>query len=124
MIAGIGVDLVDIAQMREHVADPIFLEYTFTQYEREYASTRGDAGECLSGMYAAKEAVTKALAPLACGDGFDIREVEILHAENGTPYVAQSTPVAAFMREHGIEKMHISISHDGGYATAFAVAEG
>lgn len=123
MIAGVGVDLVNVEQMREYVDDPIFLSYTFKQSEREYAFGRGDEAECLAGIFAAKEAITKALAPLACGDELDMREIEILHAEKGAPYPAEEGALSIFLHRHDIRRVYLSISHDGNYAVAFAAAE-
>lgn len=123
VIAGIGVDLVNVEQMRGYVDDPVFLSYTFRQSEREYAFGRGDEAECLAGIFAAKEAITKALAPLAYDDGLDMREIEILHAEKGAPYPAEEGALSIFLHRHDIREVHISISHDGDYAVAFAVVE-
>ena len=123
MVVGIGVDLVPIKQMCDSADDLIFLQYTFTQAERDYASNRGDESECLAGILAAKEAVTKALAPLSHGNEFDTKDIEILHADRGAPYIARQGSLSAFMDAHCIREVHLSISHDGGYAIAFAVAE-
>lgn len=123
MIAGIGVDLVPVAQMRDSADDLVFLQYAFTQTERNYASSRGDESECLAGIFAAKEAITKALAPLSHGNELDTKDIEILHAEKGAPYIAKRDSLSAFMDAHDVREVHVSVSHDGDYAIAFAIAE-
>ena len=71
------------------------------------------------GLFAAKEAVAKALGTGFTGFGF--ADIEILPEENGRPTARltggalNALPLPA--------RIHVSISHDGGLALAFAVIE-
>ena len=70
---------------------------------------------------AAKEAVAKAL-----GVGFSCfgpAQVEILHDENGRPVCRLYDGALARLTEIGGHEVLVSITHDGGLAAAFAVAQ-
>ena len=74
--------------------------------------------ERAAGMFAAKEAVAKALGTGFSGFGF--ADIEILADEKGQPFVRLRGGAAALA---GDVNVHLSISHDGGLAQAFAVIE-
>lgn len=96
MIAGIGVDMVDITEFKRLAevdsGDNAFVQRTFTQHERDAAATRPDPVEHLAGCFAVKEAVFKAVADLTPGKTFDLRIVEVLNHESGAPFVNTQGP--------------------------------
>ncbi len=115
MIVGIGVDLVDIARLERAVArTPRLLERLFSPAER-VRPTRS-----LAARYAAKEALIKALGG---SDGLHWSEVEVASEASGRPVFVLSGSTAAVVAERGIDVLHLSMSHDGGFATAYVVAE-
>ena len=60
-IRGVGLDLCEIDRMREHLEDR-FLEKYFTAREAAYIRARGaQAAASMAGVWAAKEAVLKAM---------------------------------------------------------------
>lgn len=123
MIRGIGVDLCEIARMEKFTADSRFVQRFFSEEEREYLLDRGTSlAQTLAGMYAAKEAFSKALGTGV--SGFELNEVEVLHSPEGQPYYAVSGKALVAQEERGIARMLLSISHDGGMAIAFAVGQG
>ena len=63
-ILGVGLDLCDIRRIRRAMENPRFAQRAFTQGERERIAQRGE--QTAAGLFAAKEAVAKAL-----GTGFD-----------------------------------------------------
>ena len=75
-------------------------------------------GASAGGIFAAKEAVAKALGTGFVGFGF--ADVEILSDKKGKPVVRLHGDAAALVRDANV---HLSISHDGGMAMAFAVIE-
>ena len=81
MVKGIGIDSVDIEEMRGMCADfdNSFVRRTFTQAEVVQALGRPDAAQFLAGRFAVKEALFKALAHLTPEGLFDFRFVETLH---------------------------------------------
>lgn len=76
----------------------------------------------LAGLFAAKEAVLKALGTgWAAGLGFS--QVEVFKQEHGAPAIRLHGRAANLAKERGITHVHISITHDGAYAAAVAIAE-
>ncbi|HEX3900927.1 MAG TPA: holo-ACP synthase [Mycobacteriales bacterium] len=115
MIVGIGVDVASLERFAESLErTPHLRERLFTDAEREAKL------ESLAGTFAAKEAVAKALgAP----GGLEWHDVEVRHDNGGRPYLAISGTVATAALDKGIDRWHLSISHDAGVAVAMVVAE-
>lgn len=115
MIAGIGVDLVDVSRFETHLSGtPKLLERLFTETER------ASKLESLAGKFAAKEALIKALGG---SDGISWQEVEISKRDGGQPYFETTGKTKDAVEAAGISKLHLSISHDAGMAIAMVVAE-
>ncbi|WP_422390379.1 holo-ACP synthase [Arthrobacter sp. N1] len=116
MIVGIGVDVVDIERFRKQLErTPALLERLFVPSER-LLNTRS-----LAARFAAKEAIAKAIgAPV----GMNWQHCTIDVDAMGAPSVVVDGTVADAARARGVETWHLSISHDGGLATAMVVAEG
>ena len=115
MISGVGVDVVDIDRFRES------LERTPTLRERLFTAAEGELPlESMAARFAAKEAFVKALRGPA---GMSWQDIEVVTTSNGAPEFALHGAAAARAKELGITSTHVSLSHDGGVATAFVVAE-
>lgn len=116
MIAGIGVDMVDITEFKRLAevdsGDNAFVQRTFTQHERDAAATRPDPVEHLAGCFAVKEAVFKAVADLTPGKTFDLRIVEVLNHESGAPFVNTQGPLAEVLAAASIDTVHVSITNE------------
>lgn len=122
MILGLGVDLCEIARMERAIAREGFLARYFTQEERDYIASRGAMGaQTAAGLFAAKEAMLKALG---VGLAVPLREAGVTHDAQGAPRAALTGAAAARLAALGGQTMHLSISHEGGMAVAMAVAEG
>ncbi|MDT7537928.1 MAG: holo-[acyl-carrier protein] synthase [Actinomycetota bacterium] len=116
MIVGVGVDVVDIERFGQSLERTPGLEARlFTDHER---TSTGLAS--LAARFAAKEAVAKAL-----GAPGNLRwtDAEVVSEESGRPVLQLTGGVAAAATALGIRTWHLSLSHDGGIATAFVVAE-
>jgi holo-[acyl-carrier protein] synthase len=112
VIVGIGTDLVEVARLEDS------LERTPTLRERLF--TPGEANlplESLAARFAAKEALAKALGGPG---GLSWQDAEIVVDDRGRPSFRLSGAVAAGVGEH---RVHLSLSHDGGFALAFVVLE-
>lgn len=115
MIVGIGIDLVDIARFEDVIArTPRLLERLFSPAERELKP------RSLAARYAAKEALIKALGG---SEGLHWTEIEITPEPSGRPWFTLTGSTASVVDERGITGLHLSMSHDGGFATAYVVAE-
>ncbi len=115
MIVGIGVDLVDIARFERTIQrTPRLLDRLFSPAEQ----TRPPRS--LAARYAAKEALIKALGG---SDGVHWTEIEITPEESGRPWFTLTGTTADAVAARGITTLHLSMSHDAGFATAYVVAE-
>lgn len=115
VIVGVGIDVVDVERFSRVLGrTPSLRERLFTPWERELPP------ESLAGRFAAKEALAKALG--APGD-LSWLDAEVRRGERGEPRLVVSGSVAECARRSGVGEFLVSISHDGGIATAIVVAQ-
>jgi len=115
MIAGIGVDVVDLTRFERAASrTPALLERLFTSAER------GLPLHSLAGRFAAKEALIKAI-----GDSTGVRwhDMEVVSNELGNPSFMLHNAVAGIVAARGIDSIHLSMSHDAGIAVAYVIVE-
>ena len=112
---GIGIDIVEVSRFERHTGKPEsrFCERVFTPYEQEYLKSKKAAS--MAGLYAAKEAVAKALG--MGFRGFFPNDIEIKHNELGAPYVILHGKAK---EQAGDARVLVSISHTKTLATAVA----
>lgn len=116
-----GTDIVQISRMDGLVRRrSTSLDRFFTEQELAYCK-KGDSWrlESLAGIFAAKEALFKAL-----GTGFRRGkwiDVEVVHDEFGAPQYRFYGYYAAAVQERSCQPPSLSIAHDGDYAMAFVV---
>lgn len=116
-----GVDIIKISRIDKLLKSKkdLFLNRVFTEKEIEYINKKANSPNTVAGLYAAKEAISKAL-----GTGIGkiaFRDMEINHDSNGKPLVTISCEKDALLKELGINRFDLSISHDGDYAVAFVI---
>ena len=124
MIVGIGIDIVEIARIKEVYLRhrERFLRRILTPAESAYVLQYKDPSERLAGRWAAKEAALKALGTgLAAGIGW--REVEILPGAGGKPELVLHGQAAERARELRAVKHHVTITHSGLLAVAQVILE-
>ncbi|WP_054741804.1 holo-ACP synthase [Cellulosilyticum ruminicola] len=123
MIVGIGTDIIEIKRIEKAVTKtPSFFNKIFTEKERAYFKTKNNRAETIAGVFAAKEAVSKAL-----GTGFRSfapRDIEITPDKLGKPQVCLLGCAKKLGQQIGIQRILVSISHCQTYAVAYALAEG
>ena len=122
MIRGLGCDLCAVSRMNGIIHDTRFLERYFTEAERAYITGRVRSAETAAGIFAAKEALLKALGT-GLG-GLDFAAVEIAHTSLGAPEYVMNEKLCSALGKVGAQRVFLSISHDGDYAMATAVLEG
>lgn len=113
-----GVDIVAVARIEKILAGKrdIFLKKIFTRKEIRYIEGKNYSGETISGLFAGKEAISKALGTGIGSIGW--QDMEILHDELGRPQVRISDEI---LSRHRMNSLEISISHERDYAIAFVV---
>ena len=124
MIAGIGVDIVDIARVQALLDryGERFLARVYTEAESVYAMGGANRAERLAGRFAVKEAVMKALGT-GKSQGILWRDVETLRGHLGKPEVHLHGQAVRWATLRGFGAAHVSITHDGGKAVAFVILE-
>ena len=125
MIAGIGIDLVDIGRVERMLEEKgsRVLERLFTTDEVAYAMARARPAMHLAARLAAKEAAFKALA--GSDDAWLIgwREVEVISRAGHAPTLALTGRADTRARELGVQHLWISITHTDSAAAATVVLE-
>ncbi|HBT18427.1 MAG TPA: holo-[acyl-carrier-protein] synthase [Clostridiaceae bacterium] len=121
MVLGIGIDLIEIHRVEKVFSTEDKKKRVFTASELLWLSDK--KVESLAGVYAAKEALAKAL-------GTGIREISFLHMEVlkdplGKPLFNEVLLLPHLKRCFGEKnfRLHLSISHDRERATAMVVIE-
>lgn len=125
MILGLGLDLVDISRMARILDGPPgraerFLARVFTPAERTFCEACADRAARYAARFAAKEAALKALGVPA---GLRFTQLEVVRAQ-GAPSLSLSGKAAEAARRLGVDRLHLTITHDGGAAAAAVIAEG
>jgi len=125
MIRGIGTDLVKTSRVSASIdrwgdrfAQKILTDFEFSKFE-----TSQNKINFLAKRFAAKEAVAKALGT-GMRSGVHFSGIEIKHHRSGAPFVILYAGAQKRADEMGVQRSHLSISDDKGYAIAFAVFEG
>lgn len=122
MIVGVGIDVVPVARFAESITrTPALADRLFTAAERVTASGMPRTPESLAARFAAKEALAKSLG---AGGGMLWTDAEILVDEVGRPSLKVTGTVQARAAALGVARFHVSMSHDGGVASATVIAEG
>lgn len=119
-----GVDLARVSDVARsiQVHGERYLQRVHTRAELEQTATMDPdrRAEHLTGRFAAKEAVVKALrVPHELGFGW--RDVEVISRE-GLPHVVLHGALEQWAARQGVSAVEVSISHDDGQAIAFALA--
>ena len=124
MVKGIGIDAVDIEEMRRLCSDMdgAFVRHTFTEAECTQVALRHDTAQVLAGKLAVKEATFKALAHLTT-EGFDLRIVETRVDSGGAPRITLTGPLAPVLAEAGVTELLVSITNERDLATAIVLAQ-
>ena len=115
MIVGIGIDVVDIARFERSITrTPALVERLFAVSERDRPA------RSLAARFAAKESLIKALGGHAI---IRWHEMRVVQDADGNPDFALSGGLAEHVGRLGIDRVHLSMSHDAGIASAFVVLE-
>lgn len=108
----VGIDIVEVKRVEKLIEKEENAKKLFFSEELSYAFSNRSPAIHLAGCFCAKESVVKAL-----GGGF-IRDVKVLHYENGKPFVEIFGKTKELLGERKIE---ISISHTDNLATAICM---
>ena len=124
MIIGVGVDRIAIARIEQALArfGERFIRRVYTAAEIAQARAKGNPARRFAMLFAAKEAVAKALGT-GFRHGVALQQIETVHQASGKPEVTLHDKALGAAERLGIARVHLSLSDDDGVALAFAVAE-
>lgn len=112
-VNNIGIDILEIERLRNITLGSPFYKKVFTAEELLYAQKKKDPYPSLAGIFAAKEAVKKALLT----EKIALSDIIIRRRKNGAPY--------ALVRKISKKiNFHISISHSNNNAIACCIISG
>lgn len=112
MIEGIGIDVVDINRFKTSLdRTPGLIVKLFTPAEQ------GKPINSLAARFAAKEALAKALN---AGRALSWQDAEVINLASGKPAFLFRGEVADLVDGANVQ---LSLSHDGGIATAMVIVE-
>lgn len=118
-----GIDLVDVSSTACLLAEPgnQFLMRCFTAGEQENAGNGVDRPHRLSGRFAVKEAVMKALGT-GFGEGIGFLDIETITLASGAPSIVLHGEAKRRAELLGISSWLVSTSHEANMAIASVIA--
>lgn len=122
MIFGIGTDIAEICRF-EKIAEQLAQKHFSKNEIAEISAGKDNISKVVAKRYAAKEACAKAMGT-GFRDGLYLKNIEILHEQNGKPYINLYEKAEEYMKKMaGQYNIFLSVSDDGEYAQAFVVIE-
>ncbi len=115
MITGTGIDIVNIKRIRKLLDEHSerFINKILSPDEKlKIPAVKQE--EYIAGRFAAKEALAKATE-----EQFIFTQVSVMNDSKGKPYFTGDFISESFAGK----RLHLSISHDTDYATAFVIIE-
>lgn len=121
MIKGIGVDIIKVKRIEKAANDTkSFVKGVYTDREISYFINKANKYETMAGIFAAKEAFSKALGTGI--RGFRLTDIEIITDNMGKPDIIIGDKIKKLF-DFQLYKTHLSISHTSEEAIAFVVLE-
>jgi holo-[acyl-carrier-protein] synthase len=120
MIFGVGVDIIinqRIKKAFEKWGDR-FLTRIYTVAERDYCIGKHFSESSLAARFAAKEAFIK-----AAGMFFPFTLIEVRNEGGGKPFLLLYGSADDFVKQSGVDRIHLSISHESTHSVAIVVLE-
>ena len=123
MIAGVGIDLVEVERIEEKVRkDNGFRELVFSANEIAYCESKANKFEHYAARFAAKEAFFKALGT-GWLNGTAFNEVEVINNEYGKPEIVLLGATNATIHSMQFGNIIVSLTHIKKVASAVVIIE-
>jgi holo-[acyl-carrier protein] synthase len=121
MVKGIGVDILEIQRIQRSIDSlgEAFLEKIFTPEEIQYCTGKHRAAQHFAARFAAKEAVSKALATGWRGD-FSWKDIEVMNDALGQPHI---TLYGSLKKTLANASICVSLSHSESHVVAMVLIE-
>ena len=112
-----GIDLIEISRIEKSLESEAFKKRVYG--ENELRELEGRKAESYAAAFCAKEAFSKAVGTGI--SGFELKEVEVLHDENGKPFFMLSGRAKEFADSLGLD-FALSLTHTKDCAAAMVTA--
>jgi holo-[acyl-carrier protein] synthase len=123
MIAGIGIDIIEVERVEHRVASGNgFREYVFTPYEIEYCEAMANKYQHYAARFSAKEAFLKAMGTGWIGD-IVFNEIEVRQEESQRPTLTLYGETLQIFNRLKLGQISVSMSHLKQMATAIVIFE-
>jgi holo-[acyl-carrier protein] synthase len=122
MVLGVGVDLLKVERIEKICAknEARFADKILSSLELADYPLVTNKIDFLAKRFAAKEAVSKALGT-GMAQGISWKHMTLSHTQLGQPRVTLIDAAQARLAFLGAQSLHISLSDDAGFVTAYAV---
>ena len=122
MIAGIGIDIVDIARVQEKFSrNKNFKKAVFSVREIAYCEQE-QSGERYAARFAAKEAFLKATG-MGLTLTHELTSIEVLNDDRGQPRLQLTGSLEDYGKSNHWSAIHVSLSHTQTAACAVVIIE-
>ena len=121
MVRGIGVDIIEIKRIQKSIDDlgDHFVQKIFTAREVAYCTAKPNAVQHFAARFAAKEALSKAIAIGWSGE-FRWKDVEVMNEPSGNPILAFHGTMKEMLSRCSV---FVSLSHSDNHVVAIVVIE-
>ena len=124
MIVGTGVDLAEVARLREAIErhGARFIDRVFTHSEIAYVERKANRFERYAARFAAKEAGMKAIGT-GWRRGVRWHDFEVGNLPTGRPTLNFHGVAGDFVRKLLVDRVHLSLTHTREHGMAFVILE-
>ena len=124
MIAGTGVDIVEIERIRAMVSrlNGRFVDRGFTPGEQHFCRRRRDPAPHYAARFAAKEALFKAIGT-GWAKGVSWLDCEVVRKDSDAPMIVLRGAAEKRCGQMEVKRIHLSLSHSDNYAVAMVILE-
>jgi holo-[acyl-carrier protein] synthase len=125
MILGTGVDLAEVARIREAIGrhGDRFVRRIYTVAEIAYVESKANRFERYAGRFAAKEAGMKAIGT-GWKRGVRWQDFEVFNLPSGRPTLRLHGEAARIAEKMGVTTVSLSITHTAELGMAHVILEG
>ena len=124
MISGTGIDIVFITRFDRAIKrfGDRFTRHILSEEEARYCFSKKNPAPHFAARFAAKEAFFKAVGDYR-GRNIRWRDVKVVKDRSGKPSLSLEGGAGAVMRERGVKKIWLSMSHDTDMGVAQVIFE-
>lgn len=124
MIYGIGIDIVEVLRVEKILQKwgDRFVTKVYSVEEADYCKKKAFPSIHFAARFAAKESFLKSLG-MGLGMGVGLKDIELINQWQGKPCLKIHNRAEDILREEGITKVHVSVTHTREYANAIVILE-